>query len=113
MVFEAPGRSNVRVWQFSGCRVKPRRHHESGRAALLYPPFVSSLHDRAFLPMCHREGCARAGVLGRRGFALESVARICREAGGRHECVCARLADGRRLEVAVDPLFGGAQLGRP
>ena len=32
----------------------------------------------------HRAACARAGVLGRRGFALESVAaRICREAGGR------------------------------
>ena len=30
----------------------------------------------------HRAACARAGVLGRRGFALESAAgRICREAG--------------------------------
>ena len=32
----------------------------------------------------HRAACARAGVLGRRGFALESAAaRVCREAGGR------------------------------
>ena len=32
----------------------------------------------------HRASCARAGVLGRRGFALESaIARVCREAGGR------------------------------
>ena len=32
----------------------------------------------------HRAACARGGVLGRRGCAVESVAaRICREAGGR------------------------------
>ena len=32
----------------------------------------------------HRASCAQAGVLGRRGFAIESAAaRICREAGGR------------------------------
>ena len=32
----------------------------------------------------HRAACARAGVLGLRGFAVESVvARICREGGGR------------------------------
>ena len=32
----------------------------------------------------HRAACARARVLGRRGYALESAAaRICREAGGR------------------------------
>ena len=70
----------------------------------------------------HRAACARAGVLGRRGFALESVvARICREAGGRAstnvfvrdlDLHLPNAADGRRLEVAVDglPLFGGAQL---
>ena len=35
----------------------------------------------------HRAGCAEAGLLGRRGFALEcSAAQVCREAGGRvHE----------------------------
>ena len=65
----------------------------------------------------HRAGCAEAGVLGRRGFALESAAaRVCREAGARvttnvmvrdlvllpMDCVGAR-----RLEVVADglPLF--------
>ena len=69
----------------------------------------------------HRAACARAGVLGRRGFALESVAaRICREAGGRVRTnmlvrdmdLDVPIADARRLEVVVDglPLQGGAQL---
>ena len=70
----------------------------------------------------HRAACARAGVLSRRGYALESVmARVCREAGGRVttnvpvrdlDLEIADRADARRLEVAVDglPLFGGAQL---
>ena len=69
----------------------------------------------------HRASCARAGVLGRRGFALEAIARVCREAGGRvTQYVMVRdldlaepqPADGRRLEVVVDglPLFGGCQL---
>ena len=39
---------------------------------------------RCGFPLHHRAVCARAGVLGRRGYALESVAaRICREAGGQ------------------------------
>ena len=63
----------------------------------------------------HRASCAQAGVLGRRGFAVESAAaRICREAGGRVATnVFVRdldlpdpVNDGRRLEVVVD----GAQL---
>ena len=70
----------------------------------------------------HRAGCARAGVLVRRGFALESAAaRICREAGGRvttNIFVCdlditaPDALDSRRLEVVADGLllFGGAQL---
>ena len=70
----------------------------------------------------HRAACARVGMLGRRGFALESIAaRICREAGGRVRTnVLVRdmdlaepgLPDARRLEVVVDglPLRGGAQL---
>ena len=70
----------------------------------------------------HRAACARAGVLSRRGFALESViARICREARGRVttnvllrdlDLEIADRTDARWLEVAVDglPLFGGAQL---
>ena len=60
-------------------------------------------------------------MLGRRGYALESVAaRICREAGGRVRTnmfvrdmdLDVPVSDGRRLEVVVDglPLHGGAQL---
>ena len=67
----------------------------------------------------HRAACARAGVLGRRGYAVESAAgRICREAGGRvTQNIMVRDLDlehlqgpgGRRLEVVADglPLFGG------
>ena len=71
----------------------------------------------------HRSACATAGVLGRRGFALESAAaRMCREAGGRvmtnvlvRELDLSPIdnrLDGRRLEVVADGLeaFGGAQL---
>ena len=68
----------------------------------------------------HRAACARAVMLGRRGYALESVAaRICREAGGRVRTnmfvrdmdLDVPVSDGRRLEVVVDglPLHGGAQ----
>ena len=70
----------------------------------------------------HRASCARAGVLGRRGHALESAAaRVCCEAGARVTTnVLVRDLDlgapeatgARRLEVVADglPLFGGAQL---
>ena len=70
----------------------------------------------------HRTACARAGVLARRGFSVESVAsRICREAGGRVSTnILVRdldldledPGDARRLEVVVDglPLHGGSQL---
>ena len=70
----------------------------------------------------HRAACAQAGVLSKRGWALENVvARICREAGGRVSTnVFMRdlnkgqpdVVDGRRLEVIVDglPLHSGAQL---
>ena len=69
-----------------------------------------------------RAACARAGVLGQRGFAIESVvARICREAGGRVRTnIMVRdldmgiplVGDAHRLEVVVDglPLFSGRQL---
>ena len=69
----------------------------------------------------HRAACARVGMLGRRGFAVESTAAmICREAGGRVRTnVVVRdmdlpepgVADARRLEVVVDglPLRRGAQ----
>ena len=70
----------------------------------------------------HRAACARAGVLGRRGFAVESVAaRICREGGARvvtnmmvrdMDLAAPNPNDSRRLEIVADglPLFGGAQL---
>ena len=70
----------------------------------------------------HRAACAVAGVLGRRGFPLESAAaRVCREAGARVRTnVMVRdldlwpphRIDNRRLEVVADglPLHGGAQL---
>ena len=70
----------------------------------------------------HPAACARAGVLARRGHALESVAaRICREAGGRVstnvfvrdlDLMGPGVADGGRLEVVVNglPLFGGSQI---
>ena len=69
----------------------------------------------------HRASRAQAGVLGRRGFAVESAAaRICREAGGRVATnllvrdldLPVPIHDARRLEVVVDglPLCGGAQL---
>ena len=69
----------------------------------------------------HRAACATAMVLGRRGFALESVvARICREGGARVTMFVRDMdlrdfdrLDGRRLEEVIAdglPLFGGAQL---
>ena len=70
----------------------------------------------------HRAACARAGVLTRRGFALESAAaRVCREAGARMttnvmvrdlDLGVMNVQDTRRLEVIPDglPLRGGAQL---
>ena len=57
----------------------------------------------------HRAACAVAGVLGSRGFAVESAAaRVCREAGGRvstnisiqdMDIVAPNLLDDRRVEV--------------
>ena len=57
----------------------------------------------------HRAACARSGVLGGRGWAVENAAaRICREAGGRVttnvmiwglDLVGPHVDDGRRLEV--------------
>ena len=56
----------------------------------------------------HRAACSRAGVLGNRGYALESAAaRVCREAGGRVSTnvflrdmaldPCRQMAEGSRL----------------
>ena len=70
----------------------------------------------------HRAACAQAGVLGRRGYALESAAaRVCREASARVstnvlvrdlDLLPLQRADARRLEVVADglPLFHGAQI---
>ncbi len=71
----------------------------------------------------HRAACSRAGVLGSRGFSVESAAaRVCREAGARVSLnvfvrdldLPVAQEDGRRLEVIADglPLFGGVQLAR-
>ena len=68
-----------------------------------------------FVSRGHHWGGANAGVLGRRGFPLEScAARICREAGARVSQNI-RVQDLDLLpvpEVVVDglPLFHGAQL---
>ena len=70
----------------------------------------------------HRTSCPTSGVLGRRGFALESAAaRVCREAGARVrtnvfvrdlDLLPQGVPDQRRLEVVAEglPLFHGAQL---
>ena len=70
----------------------------------------------------HRAACAVVGVLGRRGYPLESAAaRVCREAGARVSTnVLVRdldilpldRQDGRKLVVVAGglPLFHGAQL---
>ena len=94
------------------------------RLRLLLPFTVRSCRCGLPLNSCghHRAACAQAGVLGRRGWALESVAaRICREAGGRvttnvllrdFVVEMPNVADGPQLEVVADglPLFGGVQL---
>ena len=47
-------------------------------------------------PSGHRAACARAGVLGRRSFALASAtARVCREAGGTSQDQSVDEGDGR------------------
>ena len=69
----------------------------------------------------HRAACARAWVLGGRGWAVENAAARIREAGRRVttnvqvrdlDLAAPHIDDARRLEVVVDwlPLFGGAQL---
>ena len=88
----------------------------------LLPLSLTLRNCRCGLPLdaCghHRAACARAGVLGRRGYALENAAaRICREAGGRVttkvmvrdlDLAAPNAADARILEVVLGflPLFG-------
>ena len=85
----------------------------SSRVCRCGRPLDSSGHHRAAFV---------AGVLGSRGFAVESAAaRVCREAGGRvstniriqdMDIVAPNLLDERRVEVLADglPLFHGQQL---
>ena len=70
----------------------------------------------------HRAACSKAGVLSRRGFAVESaVEQICREAGARVSThvmirdldIAGSNTDARRLEVVAEGLsiFGGVAVG--
>ena len=85
-------------------------------------PLASSSHKVHLWvwPFC-TASCVNVGVLGRRGFALESAAaRVCREVGARVsvnqlvrdlDIAAPHAGDNRRLEVADGlPLFHGAQL---
>ena len=107
------------------------RHKVTGRSGKkkLRDSVTGWLEDDATTTNSRQDGvvyrmqsCAVAGVLGRRGFAVESaIARICRE-GGAHvstnvfvrdlDLGAFNHLDGRRLEVVADglSLFGGAQL---
>ena len=81
------------------------------RLQMPLPPTVRNCRCGYFLDVFgpHRAACARAGVLGKRGFALESVtARVCREAGGR---VTTNVLVGD-LDLEVPDRVGGAQLPR-
>ena len=68
----------------------------------------------------HLSACVVLGVLGGRGAALESAARVCRKVGARVSTnvfvrdldIVFNVTDSRKLEVVADglPLFGGAEL---
>ena len=89
---------------------------------LLLPVSRTCRCGRLLDPFGTTAACSRAGVLGRRGYALESVgARICLEAGARvstnvfvHDLdlLAPNVQDARRLEIVAEglPLHGGAQL---
>ena len=80
-------------------------------ASPLVPPYLSRLPVwPSFDSSGHHAACSRAGVLGSRGYALESAAaRVCREAGGRvstniflrKRALDTVQADVRKLEVVV------------
>ena len=63
----------------------------------------------------HRAACANVGVLGRRGFALESAAaRVCREAGGRVSVnQCPRLGHCHPRRSRQPPIGGGCRWPLP
>ena len=91
---------------------------------LLVPPTMRTCRCGRPLDVLghHCAACANVGVLGRRGFALESAAaRVCREAGGRVstnvlipdlDIALPEQVDERRIEVILNglPWFHGAQL---
>ena len=108
------------------CRFDPQPFRVLLLRRLWLPLPSTSRNCRCGLPLDsrghHRAACAVAGVLGQRGFTLESAAaRVCREAGAKvsldvrvQDMDLARpdALDNRRLEVVADglPLFQGAQL---
>ena len=82
-------------------------------------------HPPSCVPVCrcgrpldsfghHRAGCPRAGLLARRGFAVEmAAAKVCREAGARVTTNVLVRDDLGVPHPALDeglPLFGGVQL---
>ena len=92
--------------------VSNRRWNTDWPTPVPHPPLAAPsshiLHVQAHLPPstrfpCHRAACARAGVLGRRGFAVESAAaRVCREGGAR--------VTTNVLVRDMEPMFSGVQL---
>ena len=104
-----------------------REAHYVRRTSLSHPspsPLVAPLSSSSPLDSSghHRAACVVAGVLGSRGFAVESAAaRVWREAGGRvttnmriqdMDIVVPNQLDERRIEVLADglPLFHGTQV---
>ena len=85
------------------------------------PLSLTARQCRCGRPACghHRSACAVAGVLGRRGYPLETAAvekqeLVCVSTpwSGDLDLLPGALLDNRRLEVVADglPLFNGAQL---
>ena len=105
---------------FSAMLVSPLQRFDSDIFRVLY---LGRLSLPLPLPCHHRASRALAGVLGRRGHALEFVAaRVCREEGARVlstnvflldlDLIGICVQDQRRIEVIVEglPVFHGAQL---
>ena len=105
---------------FSCCPVSPTSRFSSQEFRVLSYFVPSGFPPLSVDAFGHR--CATIGVLGRRGFSLESAAaHVCREASGRVsvnvfvsdlDIAILGVMDNIRLEVVADglPLFHGAQL---
>ena len=87
--------------------------HKDGRST--FPHSAAPTPQAPLAPVLpHRAACSEAGVLGRRGFALEvAAAQVCREAGARvstnvfvrdMDLTAFDVMDSRRLEVVADGL---------